>query len=285
MRVDVSSHPPSGTLRVVTFALHDPTNPASVACLALVAAISPSLANGGVPDEGPEDAAQRQRARRQVDAGNTAFEAHDFDAALARFEDAYRAFPSPKILLNIAECHREMRRVVEALSHYRRFLEVADLERDSPIVPRVRERIRELEAKVGRIGVEGVLEGVGVTIDGMGEHRAPFEPIVVSPGVHQIDLTKPGYQPVHISMSVLPGELAWIRAEFEPRLPSGSAARADASGDASVLEAWWFWGGIAAAVASAIVIGVAVSANGDSFNPGVELGRSSTSDAPWRAGR
>src|SRR3954447_1579318 len=64
-------------------------------------------------------------ARAHFDKGRTFFEVDEYRKAIAEFKAAHIEKPDPAFLYNIAECHRRLGEVPEALQFYRRFLATA----------------------------------------------------------------------------------------------------------------------------------------------------------------
>ena len=101
-----------------------------IVCLCLWLAPRPAIA----------DAAQ---ARVHFDRGRTFFEVDQYRKAIAEFKAAQIEKPDPAFLYNIAECHRRLGEVSDALLFYRRFLETAPAgDKTRPIVE---QRIAELK--------------------------------------------------------------------------------------------------------------------------------------------
>src|SRR5678816_1796385 len=86
------------------------------------------------------DAAQ---ARVHFERGRTFFEVDEYRKAIAEFKAAHIEKPDPAFLYNIAECHRRLVEVPEALQFYRRFLATAPP--DDKTRPIVEQRIAELK--------------------------------------------------------------------------------------------------------------------------------------------
>src|SRR5262245_25388809 len=74
--------------------------------------------------QAPNDAA-KAAARAKVQEGATLFDAGDFAAALARFDEAYARFPAPAIHFNRAQALRALGRSAEAGQALERFLKEA----------------------------------------------------------------------------------------------------------------------------------------------------------------
>ena len=85
------------------------------------------------------DAAQ---ARVHYERGRSFFEVDEYRKAIPEFKAAHVQKPDPAFLYNIAECHRRLGEVADALAFYRRFLATAPAgDRTRPIVE---QRIAEL---------------------------------------------------------------------------------------------------------------------------------------------
>jgi len=102
-----------------------------------------------VPRLAIADAAQ---ARVHFDRGRTFFDVDEYRKAIAEFKAAHIEKPDPAFLYNVAECHRRLGEVSDALLFYRRFL--AGTPAGDKTRPIVEQRIADLktvgeEPKVG----------------------------------------------------------------------------------------------------------------------------------------
>jgi tetratricopeptide (TPR) repeat protein len=88
-------------------------------------------------------AKEKVEAKAHYDQGTVHFNLDEWPQAIEEFKDAYRLFPDATFLYNIAQCHRKMGNVAEALSFYKKY------QRERPDAPNraeVEKRIEELEA-------------------------------------------------------------------------------------------------------------------------------------------
>ena len=93
-----------------------------------------------VPRPANADAAQ---ARVHFDRGRTFFDVDEYRKAMAEFKAAHIERPDAAFLYNIAECHRRLGEVSDALLFYRRFLAATPAgDKTRPIVE---QRIAELK--------------------------------------------------------------------------------------------------------------------------------------------
>jgi tetratricopeptide (TPR) repeat protein len=86
------------------------------------------------------DAAQ---ARAHFDRGRALFEVDEYRKAIGEFKAAHIEKPDPAFLYNIAECHRRLGELPEALQFYRRFLTTAPA--DDKTRPIVEQRVADLK--------------------------------------------------------------------------------------------------------------------------------------------
>lgn len=107
--------------------------------LALLLALGTLLAPR--PAAAGEDAATKA-ARRHFSKGDKLFALGRFDEALEHFEKAYEAKPIAGFLFNIAQCHRNLGHVDEAIFSYRKYLREQP---DADNRPQVEQQIEELE--------------------------------------------------------------------------------------------------------------------------------------------
>lgn len=116
------------------------------------------------------------------------FEQKNFDAARAKFADAYGKFPSPNSLLNLARSEQLSDHCVDAVAHYRAYIalppnpRIATGDRGAAVL-----KLNECYAKIGRIEVHAPV-GAHVTIDGLAIAWTPGEPVDVAPGPHRVEL-------------------------------------------------------------------------------------------------
>src|SRR5580765_2321188 len=82
-------------------------------------------------------------ARAHFDRGRAYFEVDEYRKAIAEFKAAHIEKPDAAFLYNIAECHRRLGELSEALQFYRRFLATAPA--DDKTRPVVEQRVADLK--------------------------------------------------------------------------------------------------------------------------------------------
>ena len=231
----------------------------------------------------------KKAAAQLIDEGNELLDQKQYQAALARYEAAHELYPTPKIFFNMAEAHRELLNLVEAIELYERFLVESGVSKKSPLRAESLKAIAELEKRIGRLTVEGGALGAEVFVDGQPAGRVPLKRMRLLPGFHQLVIQKDAASK-KLEIEVKRGEEVMVDATLEslppppPPLPPPPIASVTAplpEEEGSVLTSWWLWtligGAVAVGVGAAVI---ATTTGGDDFMLGGDLGVSSTSD--WR---
>lgn len=98
-----------------------------------------------------QPAGDKDEAKRLMQTGVKLLEQKDYLAALSVFKDAYRRFPSSKILLNIGTTLKLLDRKAEAATTYQRYLDAPDA--DSAKRTEVNDVITDLDKSLGHVSV------------------------------------------------------------------------------------------------------------------------------------
>jgi hypothetical protein len=148
---------------------------------ALVGLIALSLCLGSASLWADEESPEKAQARVLLSQGNALFERGDLRGALADFRAAYALYPSPKLLINAAAAARELGDSAAAATDLRHFLDDATDE-EGALVDKARADLKNLERKVGRVGLAHWPPRSTLEIDG----RATRDPTYVKPGTHTL---------------------------------------------------------------------------------------------------
>src|SRR5262245_15776882 len=70
----------------------------------------------------PIDPDAKAKAQGLLKEGTALYQQGSFEAALAKFEAAFRVYPSAKLQFNIAQANRDLNRPVEAMHAFEAFL-------------------------------------------------------------------------------------------------------------------------------------------------------------------
>jgi hypothetical protein len=127
----------------------------------------------------------RERARDKLAQGVRLLSARDFASALARFDEAYALFPTPKLHYNRGLALEGLGRHADAFVAFNRFIE--ETKDPSPeYVKHARREIEQLKTQVAFIDVTTDAAGVEVRLDGDRLGITPLAPVPVEPGKHEL---------------------------------------------------------------------------------------------------
>ena len=194
-----------------------PSHLAALAVFALAVAWSPSAALA------QDDAAA---AKAHYETGVRHFDLSEYEPALVEFKEAYRNKPDPAFLYNIAQCHRKLGHVDEAITFYQSYLRRAP---DAKNRDEVERRIAELQASRAGEGAPAA------NATGSETRPSPVSTEAQEKAAAQIAGSPLGTPAVEVSQ------------------PEGAAPKPAGA----VYTRWWFWtaiGAVAAGTAVTVVI-------------------------------
>lgn len=166
-----------------------------------------------------QDESMREEARALLREGNALFKSEEYTGALSKYRAAYAKVASPKILLNIGTTLRRMGRDAEAADAYETYLQHIGPDVPADKKARVRDALREIDQKMGRIRIEVTVEGATVRLDDKIKGVSPLGgSIRVDPGWHRAEAEKDGYQSHSQDIDVAAGEerLIVLRPQESP---------------------------------------------------------------------
>jgi hypothetical protein len=174
--------------------------------LTILAQVSPPIGD-------PQAKAQAQALLGQ---GTKLYQQGDVAGALERFNAAYAAYPSPKLMFNIAQANRDLGRPVEALEAFEKF--VAGSADTSPeTVADVRKSVAELQKKLGRIQIDCDTADAEVSVDGKSVGLIPLpDPIWATPGRHQVTAKHVSAAPAVEDADVRAGSVSTVTMRLLP---------------------------------------------------------------------
>ncbi len=103
------------------------------------------LALGGVASA--QTNPEKELARKRYKVGEQLYDIGQYEKALVEFEEAYRLYPLPAMLYNIARAHEVLGNLQKAIGNYQEFL--AKLP-DSPHAPTVKGRVKSLRQRLDK---------------------------------------------------------------------------------------------------------------------------------------
>ena len=189
------------------------------------------LAQHSSPTSDPQAKAQAQRLLTE---GSGLYDKGDYADALEKFNAAYAAYPSPKLMFNIGQANRDLGRPVEALRAYERFLAGA-LDASPETTADARKSLAELRGKLGRIRIDCATTDAELSVDGSSVGLAPLpDPIWATPGRHQVTASHQRVALAIENVYVTAGSLHTVTLDLRP--PATAAAPGSPAAVAVVAE-------------------------------------------------
>ncbi len=150
-------------------------------------------------------------AKSDDDLGHVLFAKGDYAGALAKFEHARGLSPEPKLLWNIAACHRKLGHFAKALTLLDQYVLAsgATLRDDER---REAGKTREaLKTHVATVTITTTPDGSHVLVDGEAVGTTPLAaPVFVDEGAHAVRFTRQGFRSVTRNEHVAGGtDMTW----------------------------------------------------------------------------
>lgn len=213
------------------------------------------------------------RARQHYDRGRELEDDGDLAGALVEYEQAQSLRPVFRLERHLGRVCRGLGRYLDALNHYRAFLEEG-----GELVPEERRAavlsiLAELREQLATVRLTAP-EGAEVIINGEVVGRAPLsEPLVVDPGELITEVRLEGHRPFRNALTLVRGQIHEMTIYLEP-LPREEPSEppvveeplppppvenpepSDGSPRRAAFDRGWFWSGVG--VSSALLVTGAV---------------------------
>jgi len=253
----------------------------SLILLALLAQTAPLAAT-------PEEKALAQSL---LSEGTKLFDQGEFAPALEKFNAAYAAYASPKLLYNIAQTYRALGRFAEAMNTFGRFLVQAP-DALAEMTTEVHSSMAELQSRLGRVHIECAKPRAEISVDGKLVGLSPLVDLVwTEPGHHQVTARHPDAIPVVQDVEVVVGSVQNVVLDLQPldaiavaQAPKPQAKTkepspppplvAESATSSPQRSGWWLgrtWTWVAAGTtvalgAAAAIVGASMQSRYDSLN-------------------
>jgi len=145
--------------------------------------------------------------RQHMDVGISFYEQKNYPAAIAEFEEAYKARPKASPLVNIALCYKAQFAYTKAI----RSLEIA-LQKHSDTMDdndkaAAQKEIDEMRARLSYVTFQVTPTLFQVEVDGeLFADAWQNKPVALSPGPHDVKVTADGYEPVLQQLTFASGQ-------------------------------------------------------------------------------
>jgi tetratricopeptide (TPR) repeat protein len=235
--------------------------------LALLSCATAHAQTAPAPASAPAD--DVDIAKAHFNTGEAYYEHGRFVDAAREFEEAYRLSQKAPLLYNVGKSYDAANDFARALDAYQRFLAAAAPDnRDRDFAGK---RVELLQTLVGKVALDGAVDGSVVTLDDKPLGTTPLAaPLVVNPGRHQLAVAHEGYATFKSAVDVPVGGAASVAVKQTEAIKvvtvAGPAAAHEK--DTPVYKKWWLWTAVGGAVVVAGVI-TAVVVTSDSSNHGL----------------
>jgi hypothetical protein len=209
-------------------------------------------------------------ARAHFNTGQAYYEHGRFEDAAHEFEEAYRLSAKAPLLYNVGKSYDGSNDFARALDAYQRFLAAGPV--DNADRDFAQKRVTLLQTLVGKIVVDGAVDGSAVTLDGKAAGTTPLAaPLVVNPGRHKLELAHDGFATWRNAVDVPVGGSASVAARQTENVKVVTVAATEK--EVPVYKRWWLWTAVGGAVVAAGVITAVVVTSGSSTSgtPTVQL--------------
>lgn len=157
--------------------------------VALSAAVVAHPANVLAEDRG------KGEAKKLLGQGDTLFAKKKWADALAKYQKAYEAFPSPQIFYPMAQTEEKLGQDLEAILHYEQLINDAP-ELKAELKSEAQARITQIEKRLALFSVTVKPVGAIILIDDIEVGSSPLgKPVRLKPGSHNVRVAKEGYKP------------------------------------------------------------------------------------------
>lgn len=220
-------------------------------CLAGLVAV---LLVSGPTSAGAQTEPEKALAQKRHKVGLQLYDISQFEKALVEFEEAYRLYPLPKMLHNIAMTHEALGNLDKAISNYRLFLEKLP---ESPNAPVVKTRINSLEDRLARKKKAAKEKATAA--------KAREKPAPLPPAKPEVKAEKPVPPPP-------------VKPEMKEKKPAPVEVPAELTAPADTAHTWRWTAGLAGVGVggAALVAGIAFSALAAGKNSEYEEQRDTT---------
>jgi hypothetical protein len=163
--------------------------------LAFVSAIAVATPPSGVAFAQGSELAQADKAAR----------AKDWEGALAHYDAAMQASPTPRAQLGVADALYQLGRLGEAFDAYTEAQKTYGAKLGPVDKALVATRLKELTKKTGYLSIRVNEAGAQVELDGKPIGTSPVSPLMrVAVGSHDVKVTKPGFAAFASSGAITP---------------------------------------------------------------------------------
>lgn len=238
----------------------------------LLAAVAAAQPDGGAPSRATPTGDDVDIARAHFNTGQAYYEHGRYADAAREFEEAYRLSSRPVLLYNMGKAYDAANDFARALDAYQRFLDAVTEE--SPDRTFADHRVELLKTLVGRVALDGAVDGSEVKLDGAAAGFTPLPAaLVVNPGRHQLELVHEDYATFRTTVDVRVGGATHVAVEQTAKVKVVTVTKPlVGTQERPFYKNWWLWAGLGGVVVVAGVVTAIVLTTGSSGgSPSLQL--------------
>lgn len=172
-------------------------------------------------------------AKRHFDIGLKLYKEKLYEAALTEFEQSYEIVPRPSALRNVAQCHRDLKRMAEAYATYGKLLSVHAAQLSPKEKDAVQKAIKELENVTGTLTLTVSPDGATILVDGKKVGESPLaSPVRLDVGPHTVKVQKDGFLTQESPVKVVAQQQGTFEAKLVAEVKTGTLTVREKSGAA-----------------------------------------------------
>lgn len=191
------------------------------------------------PDKGviePGSKKAKDVAQGLVQEGVGLVDQKQYQLGLDRFYAAYELYPSPKLLLNMAGCLKEMGRISDAADTYQAFIEAPQT--NAEYVGEAKSILNQLDQQLYILQVGVTPRGSDVSLDGgpwisVGDKKLMVR---LKPGIHMVRSRKDGFLLEERTINAFEGETNDVNLVLREPTPDTTAPAVAISGNGDLLD-------------------------------------------------
>jgi hypothetical protein len=156
-------------------------------------------------------------AKEAYESASLLLRNNDFAGAITKFQQAYDLSKDPRLLYDMAVCHKSLHAYARMKTLLERYEREAGVRMPVDARARVDAALAAIAKLVGAVKLSVLPDGATVLLDGAPLGTTPLaEPAVVDLGMHTLSIHKEGYEPVEQPVDVAGGSVADLKVTLAP---------------------------------------------------------------------
>jgi hypothetical protein len=180
--------------------------------------------------------ANKKEAKKHFEAGMALTHKEEYKAAAEKFERSIELYPTKNALFNLANCYKILYEWKEALETVERMKRLFKGRFDEKWLTEISTLESKLKKDIVELNVEINIDGASIYVDGKKVGISPLkEGLLLSPGEHEVVVTKEGYKKAIESIALDIGDKKHETFTLEPIkvVPTAKEAKVDSKAEST----------------------------------------------------